>query len=694
MFGASLVGAFAVARLASGVGAAAIVTAGLGTLTVAVLRRRPTSAVVTGVVVAGLCSLGAGVHAATRHGFLSWHSVAAVRTSLQAARGPLGAFHLPLVHTPGIVVVCTLVAGLQAVAGRAVGTRFPALAVVPGGGLLVCSAVLLPTTGAAVAGLLLGGCGFLVMGGQPAVIRRAVILVAAVSLAAGALAVLWTTTGTGSGAVSAGGRTDTGVTPSALALATDLTGVETRDANAVLFAATTPVSTYWQVTALTIFTGNRWVPDAATEAVLQGGAPTASPAPTAATGPHLFAARVTVDGYVGRILPVPPSTVAATGSPAPILTPSGVVARSAPGSGSQYVATALVPAAVADSPTESPPPAADTALGPVPPSVRSLALSITSPEPTTLEKAEALTDFFRSGRFHYSITAPVPSGGNPLVTFLTETRTGSCEQFASAFAVLARASGVPARVAIGFTPGRSGNGTTVVRGSDAHAWPQVLVDGSWVSFEPTPQLPSGELSPPGVLGPTGLGRPNPTGPGTIPAVSIPRPVVVGPTAPPATLTTPPTAGRRTPRPVGWIVAIVLLLAVVVAALARWLSRRRSGLDRVVGSWRTIDRALVRRGLARPGSSTPAGHVRALSARRVSDEGVATLADMDVVATILQDVTYGFTEIGPEDVARAARAGRRARRAILSGSLAGSTRPGFVVHGEADRPVRSADDRAR
>ena len=693
MLGASLVGAFAVARLASGVGAAAIVTAGLGALTVAALRRRPALAVVAGVVVAGLCSLGAGVHDATRHGFLSWHSVPAVRTSLRVGARALAAFHLPLVHTPGIVVLCTLVAGLQAVAGRAIGTRFPALAVVPGAGLLVCSAILLPTTGAAVGGLVLGGCGFLVIGGQPDVVRRAVILVAAASLAAGALAVLWTTTGTGSGAVTAGGRTDAGVSPSALALATDLTGVETRDANVVLFEATTPVSTYWQVTALTTFTGDGWVPDAATEAMLRGGPVTASPAPTASSGPHLFAARVTVAGYVGRILPAPPSTVAATGSSAPVLTSSGVVATSALGPGSRYVATAVVPAAVADSATGSAPPTADTVLGPVPPSVRSLALSVTGQEPTTLEKAEALTDFFRSGRFHYSITAPAHPDGNSLVSFLTETHTGSCEQFASAFAVLARASGVPARVAIGFTPGRSDNGTTVVRGRDAHAWPQVLIDGSWVSFEPTPQLPSGELSPPGVLGPTGLGRPNPTGPGTIPTVSIPKPVVVNPTAPPATLATPPTAGHHAARPVGWIVAIVLLVA-ALAALARWLSRRRSGLDRVVGSWKAIDRALARRGLARPASATPAGHVRALSVGRVSDEAVATLADMDVVATILQDVTYGFTELGPDDVARAARASRRARRAILSGSLAGSTRPGFVVSGEPDRPVRSADDRPR
>jgi transglutaminase-like putative cysteine protease len=597
---------------------------------------------------------------------------------LQAARAPLIAFHVPLAHTPGIVALCSLVAGLSAVAGRALGTRFPALSLLPAGGFLVCSAILLPATGAALGGLALGGCGFLVIGGQPDVARRAVALVAAVSLGAAALAVLWTAAGPGSGAVTPGGRTVPAVSPSALSLATDLTGVETRDADVVLFEARSPIATYWQVASLTSFTGDRWVPSQSTEAALSGGAPPAPTTPAVPTTGHLFAARITLSGYVGRLLPAPPSPVGATGAPAPVVTPSGVVATSTLGPGSSYTVTASVPAAVVDSPAGAAPPTSDTAVGPLPASVRSLAQSITGGEPTPLEKAEALTDFFRSGRFHYSVTATAPTGGNPLVSFLTVTRTGSCEQFAGAFAVLARASGLAARVAIGFTPGRPSDGVRVVRGSDAHAWPQVLVDGNWVSFEPTPQLPSGELSPPGVLGPTGLGRPNPTGPGTFPNVSIPKPAVVHPTTPVATVPVPAVTGRHPAGAGGWIAAAVAVVAIGLAAIGLWLFRRRTGLDRVVWSWGAIDRALARRGLARPASSTPTGHVRALSAHRVSREAVATLGEMTVVATILQDVTYGFAELTPEDVARAARASRRARRAILSGALSGGVRPGLAV----------------
>jgi transglutaminase-like putative cysteine protease len=675
MFGAAMVGALAVTRLVPGAGTAAFASAALGVVAVAVLRRRAGWAVVVGVVAVAVCSLGWGVHDVG--GRLSFRSLSEVRRSLQAARAPLIAFHVPLVHTPGLVVLCSLVAGLSAVAGRALGIRFPALSLVPAGGLLVCSAILLPATGAALGGLVLGGCGFLVIGGQPGVVRRTVTLVAAVSLGAAALAVLWTVAGPGSGAVTPGGRTVPAVSPSALSLATDLTGVETKDADVVLFEARSPVTTYWQVASLTTFTGDTWVPSPATEAVLAGAAP---PAPITAqtAGRHLFGARITVSGYVGRLLPAPPASVGVTGAPAPVLTSSGLVATSAVRPGNSYVVTAIVPAAVVDSPAGSPPPAADTALGPIPASVRSLALSITGGQPTPLEKAEALTDFFRSGRFHYSITAPVPAGGNPLVAFLTVTRTGSCEQFAGAFAVLARASGLAARVAIGFTPGRPNDGTSVVRGRDAHAWPQVVVDGNWVSFEPTPQLPSGELSPPGVLGPTGLGRPNPTGPGTFPKVSVPKPAVVNPTAPAATVPVPAVTGRHRAGSGGWIAAAVAVVAIGLAAVGLWLFRRRTGLDRVVGSWGAIDRALARRGLARPASSTPVGHVRALAAHRVSREAVATLGDMTLVATVLQDVTYGFAELTPDDVSRVARASRRARRAILSGALSGGVRPEPVV----------------
>jgi hypothetical protein len=60
---------------------------------------------------------------------------------------------------------------------------------------------------------------------------------------------------------------------------------------------------------------------------------------------------------------------------------------------------------------------------------------------------------------------------------------------------LARAEGIPARMAIGFLPGSRSGSSYLVRASDAHAWPELYFEGSgWVRFEPTPAGRAG--SPP------------------------------------------------------------------------------------------------------------------------------------------------------------------------------------------------------
>jgi transglutaminase-like putative cysteine protease len=77
----------------------------------------------------------------------------------------------------------------------------------------------------------------------------------------------------------------------------------------------------------------------------------------------------------------------------------------------------------------------------------------------------------------------------PLATFLLESRRGYCQQFAGAMALLLRMGGVPARVAVGFTPGEYDQGSHrwLVTDLDAHAWVEAWFAGyGWVSFDPTP----------------------------------------------------------------------------------------------------------------------------------------------------------------------------------------------------------------
>jgi transglutaminase-like putative cysteine protease len=119
--------------------------------------------------------------------------------------------------------------------------------------------------------------------------------------------------------------------------------------------------------------------------------------------------------------------------------------------------------------------------------VRSLAVQVAGDQHSPYEKALTLQNFFRQN-FHYSLSAPSGHSDTAIESFLFDTQTGYCEQFAGSYAAMARAIGLPARVAVGFTPGVLGeDGLYHVRGEHAHAWPEVFISGAgWVAFEPTP----------------------------------------------------------------------------------------------------------------------------------------------------------------------------------------------------------------
>jgi transglutaminase-like putative cysteine protease len=100
--------------------------------------------------------------------------------------------------------------------------------------------------------------------------------------------------------------------------------------------------------------------------------------------------------------------------------------------------------------------------------------------------ARSALDLFNRG-FSYSFEVPL-LGVDPIDDFLFDVRAGWCEHFASAFAFLMRAAGVPARVVIGFQGGayNSGGDYYAIRRSDAHAWTEVWIAGEgWVRIDPT-----------------------------------------------------------------------------------------------------------------------------------------------------------------------------------------------------------------
>ncbi len=116
-----------------------------------------------------------------------------------------------------------------------------------------------------------------------------------------------------------------------------------------------------------------------------------------------------------------------------------------------------------------------------------LASQITNGKATTFDKADAITEYLRQN-ISYSETIPSPPPGvDPLSWFILVWKSGFCNYYASADVLLLRSQGIPARMVVGYSQGKSGDfGTYSVRGMDAHAWPEVYFPGiGWVEFEPT-----------------------------------------------------------------------------------------------------------------------------------------------------------------------------------------------------------------
>ncbi len=140
--------------------------------------------------------------------------------------------------------------------------------------------------------------------------------------------------------------------------------------------------------------------------------------------------------------------------------------------------------------------------GNLPEIVRTTAAKVTAGTGNNFAKALAIQRYLRSAEFTYSLQAPVQGGydGNGLSVLadFLQQKSGYCVHFASAMAVMARVSGIPSRIAIGYAPGHPTGNTIAVGGReplaefavdarDAHAWPELYFEGlGWVPFEPTP----------------------------------------------------------------------------------------------------------------------------------------------------------------------------------------------------------------
>ena len=103
-----------------------------------------------------------------------------------------------------------------------------------------------------------------------------------------------------------------------------------------------------------------------------------------------------------------------------------------------------------------------------------------------------------SGEFKYDLNLRRQDKAlDPIEDFLFNTKTGHCERFASALALMLRSVGVPAAFVMGFKGcDAAGNGRYVIRQEHAHAWVEILVPRPTPEGFRLPPRPTGEVDPP------------------------------------------------------------------------------------------------------------------------------------------------------------------------------------------------------
>jgi hypothetical protein len=126
------------------------------------------------------------------------------------------------------------------------------------------------------------------------------------------------------------------------------------------------------------------------------------------------------------------------------------------------------------------------------PRVAPLAADITNRGKSTIDKA-MLVESYLKRNYKYTLNLTWSPGPQPVTTFLFQSKSGHCEYFAAAMAVLLRAAGIPTRLINGFMMGEYNpvGRDYIVRESDAHTWVEVYVPGrGWMEFDPTPPDPN------------------------------------------------------------------------------------------------------------------------------------------------------------------------------------------------------------
>jgi transglutaminase-like putative cysteine protease len=124
-----------------------------------------------------------------------------------------------------------------------------------------------------------------------------------------------------------------------------------------------------------------------------------------------------------------------------------------------------------------------------------LAQTLHGEHPDDMDYVRAVLGMFAQQQFYYTLTPP-KLADDSVDGFLFDTKRGFCGHYASAFATLMRAAGIPARVVTGYQGGTFNRFADywILRQSDAHAWTEVWIEGhGWLRIDPTSAIAPGRV---------------------------------------------------------------------------------------------------------------------------------------------------------------------------------------------------------
>jgi len=443
-----------------------------------------------------------------------------------------------------------------------------------------------------------------------------------------------------------------------------------------VFTVKTDHPAYWRMTALDDFNGSGWSLDDTYRRA--GGALAGSDDGLPDVGPtQIGTATFRISGLDSLWLPAAYRPLHITGARGVSYSAeaASLITQKATSDGDSYTVSSAIPtvtpAQLAQSPFVSPDEPGMARYLQLPagldPEVGELARQHTFAATTPYQAALDLQNWLRGPEFRYSLDVPADDSPNALLDFLTTTRAGFCQQFAASFAALARTIGLPARVAVGFTPGELGSdGLYHVRDDDAHAWPEVYFEGvGWIAFEPTPGRGSPDQAAQAITGekpgqaadaaPAATATASPT---TTAAPGRPAPLPKGAvhpgTAAPKTTVAHHHHANRFLLAVAALVAAALAWALALAIISRAVTARRrahalTAPARIALAWREVGEALAGAGSPSRPWETPAEFAR----RAAGEAALAQPSQQALVGLAASFEVAAYSPAGPDDDTAAA-----------------------------------------